>query len=150
MFRKLVTMFAAATFVTGVADAGSHDRPQGRHPRPAELVRGARNSSAHEGRVGRHERRAPARLPVERAGRRREPDGPEDPLGPARRARPSRSFGLAQTGVTDILVFQLPGLFTSWAKLDSARDAMKDEFDSASRPRASPSSAGATSAPPSR
>ena len=27
-------------------------------------------------------------------------------------------FGLAQTGVTDILVFQLPGLFTNWAKLD--------------------------------
>ena len=36
--------------------------------------------------------------------------------------------GLAQTGVTDILLFQLPGLFTSWQKLDAARDATKDEF----------------------
>jgi TRAP-type C4-dicarboxylate transport system substrate-binding protein len=37
-------------------------------------------------------------------------------------------LGLAHTGVTDILVFQLPGLFQNWAKLDAARDAMKDEF----------------------
>ena len=36
--------------------------------------------------------------------------------------------GLAQTGVTDILLFQLPGLFASWQKLDAARDATKDEF----------------------
>ena len=34
-------------------------------------------------------------------------------------------FGLAQTGVTDILLFQLPGLFSNWAKLDS--DARGDE-----------------------
>src|SRR5580700_3805503 len=38
------------------------------------------------------------------------------------------AIGLAQTGVTDILTFELPGLFTTWAKLDAARDAMKDEF----------------------
>jgi TRAP-type C4-dicarboxylate transport system substrate-binding protein len=39
------------------------------------------------------------------------------------------TLGLAQTGVTDVLLFQLPGLFTSWAKLDAARDALKDDFD---------------------
>jgi TRAP-type transport system periplasmic protein len=39
------------------------------------------------------------------------------------------ALGLAATGVTDILTLEMPGLFTSWAKLDSARDAMKDEFD---------------------
>jgi TRAP-type C4-dicarboxylate transport system substrate-binding protein len=39
------------------------------------------------------------------------------------------ALGLAQTGVTDVLLFQLPSLFTSWAKLDAARDALKDEFD---------------------
>ena len=38
------------------------------------------------------------------------------------------AYGLARAGVTDILLFQLPGLFTNWAKLDSARDALKDEF----------------------
>jgi TRAP-type C4-dicarboxylate transport system substrate-binding protein len=38
-------------------------------------------------------------------------------------------LGLAQTGVTDILVFELPGLFQNWAKLDQVRDAMKDEFN---------------------
>jgi TRAP-type C4-dicarboxylate transport system substrate-binding protein len=39
------------------------------------------------------------------------------------------ALGLAQTGVTDILLFQLPGLFNNWAKLDAARDALKDDFD---------------------
>jgi TRAP-type C4-dicarboxylate transport system substrate-binding protein len=39
------------------------------------------------------------------------------------------AIGLAQTGVTDILMFQLPGLFTNWGKLDAARNAMKDEFN---------------------
>jgi len=38
------------------------------------------------------------------------------------------ALGLAQTGVKDILLFQLPGLFQNWAKLDAARDATKDEF----------------------
>jgi TRAP-type C4-dicarboxylate transport system substrate-binding protein len=39
------------------------------------------------------------------------------------------ALGLAQTGVEDILLFDLPGLFTSWEKLDAARDALKDEFN---------------------
>ena len=38
-------------------------------------------------------------------------------------------LGLAQTGVADVLLFELPGLFTSWAKLDAARDALKPELD---------------------
>ncbi len=47
-----------------------------------------------------------------------------------------------------IHALQMPGLFTTWAKLDAARDAMKGEFEKgASRTPASPSSAGATSAP---
>jgi TRAP-type C4-dicarboxylate transport system substrate-binding protein len=37
-------------------------------------------------------------------------------------------LGLAQTGVTDVLLFGLPGLFTSWEKLDAARDAVKDDL----------------------
>ncbi|HZU83738.1 MAG TPA: TRAP transporter substrate-binding protein DctP [Polyangiaceae bacterium] len=39
------------------------------------------------------------------------------------------AIGLAQTGVTDVLLFQMPGLFANWAKLDATRAAMKDEFD---------------------
>jgi TRAP-type C4-dicarboxylate transport system substrate-binding protein len=39
------------------------------------------------------------------------------------------AIGLAQTGVTDVLLFQLPGLFANWGKLDAARNAMRDEFD---------------------
>ncbi len=39
------------------------------------------------------------------------------------------SVGLAQTGVTDVLAFQMPGLFSNWGKLDAARNAMKAEFD---------------------
>ncbi len=39
------------------------------------------------------------------------------------------ALGLAQTGVEDILLFDLPGLFTSWEKLDTARDALKDDFN---------------------
>ncbi|MGH7271292.1 MAG: TRAP transporter substrate-binding protein DctP [Polyangiaceae bacterium] len=38
-------------------------------------------------------------------------------------------LGLAQTGVTDVLLFGLPGLFTSWEKLDAARDAVKDDLE---------------------
>jgi TRAP-type C4-dicarboxylate transport system substrate-binding protein len=38
------------------------------------------------------------------------------------------AIGLAQTGVMDVLAFQLPGMFTSWAKMDHARDAVKDEL----------------------
>src|SRR5271165_4552231 len=39
------------------------------------------------------------------------------------------AIGLAQTGVTDALIFQMPGLFSNWGKLDLVRAAMKDEFD---------------------
>ena len=39
------------------------------------------------------------------------------------------AIGLAQTGVTDVLLFQMPGLFSNWGKLDAARNAMRDEFD---------------------
>jgi TRAP-type C4-dicarboxylate transport system substrate-binding protein len=39
------------------------------------------------------------------------------------------AVGLAQTGVTDVLIFQMPGLFANWGKLDSVRDAMKADFD---------------------
>jgi TRAP-type transport system periplasmic protein len=39
------------------------------------------------------------------------------------------AIGLAQTGVTDVLLFQMPGLFANWGKLDVARNAMKEEFD---------------------
>ena len=39
------------------------------------------------------------------------------------------SVGLAQTGVTDVLAFQMPGLFANWGKLDAARNAMKADFD---------------------
>jgi TRAP-type C4-dicarboxylate transport system substrate-binding protein len=41
------------------------------------------------------------------------------------------AVGLAQTGVTDVLLFQMPGLFSNWAKLDSVRNAMRPEFDQA-------------------
>src|SRR5580704_13185554 len=37
------------------------------------------------------------------------------------------AVGLSQTGVTDVLLFQMPGLFANWGKLDSARNALKDE-----------------------
>jgi TRAP-type C4-dicarboxylate transport system substrate-binding protein len=39
------------------------------------------------------------------------------------------AVGLGQTGVTDVLIFQLPGLFSTWSKLDLARDATKDELE---------------------
>jgi TRAP-type C4-dicarboxylate transport system substrate-binding protein len=39
------------------------------------------------------------------------------------------AVGLAQTGVTDVLIFQMPGLFANWGKLDAARNAMKADFD---------------------
>jgi TRAP-type C4-dicarboxylate transport system substrate-binding protein len=41
------------------------------------------------------------------------------------------AVGLSQTGVTDVLLFQMPGLFANWGKLDSARNALKDEFNKA-------------------
>ncbi len=39
------------------------------------------------------------------------------------------AVGLAQTGVTDALLFQMPGLFANWGKLDGARNAVKDELN---------------------
>ena len=39
------------------------------------------------------------------------------------------AVGLAQTGVTDVLLFQMPGLFANWGKLDAARNAMRADFD---------------------
>jgi TRAP-type C4-dicarboxylate transport system substrate-binding protein len=38
-------------------------------------------------------------------------------------------LGLAQTGVTDVLLFGLPGLFTSWEKLDAAREAVRADLE---------------------
>ena len=38
------------------------------------------------------------------------------------------AIGLGQTGVMDVLAFQLPGMFTTWAKLDHARDALQAEL----------------------
>jgi TRAP-type C4-dicarboxylate transport system substrate-binding protein len=38
------------------------------------------------------------------------------------------AIGLGQTGVMDVLAFQLPGLFTSWSKIDHARDVVRDEL----------------------
>jgi TRAP-type transport system periplasmic protein len=39
------------------------------------------------------------------------------------------AFGLAQTGVTDALIFNAPGLFANWAKLDLVRDALRDDLN---------------------
>jgi TRAP-type C4-dicarboxylate transport system substrate-binding protein len=39
------------------------------------------------------------------------------------------AVGVAQTGGTDALVFQMPGLFANWGKLDAARNAMKDDLN---------------------
>jgi len=41
------------------------------------------------------------------------------------------AVGLSQTGVTDVLLFQMPGLFANWGKLDNARNALKDDFNKA-------------------
>ncbi len=37
-------------------------------------------------------------------------------------------LGLAETGARDVMLFALPGLFTTWAKLDQVRDALKDDL----------------------
>jgi TRAP-type transport system periplasmic protein len=39
------------------------------------------------------------------------------------------SLGLAQTGVTDMLIFNAPGIFSTWAKLDAVRDALRADLD---------------------
>ncbi len=38
------------------------------------------------------------------------------------------AIGLGQTGVMDVLAFQLPGMFSNWAKLDRARESVRDEL----------------------
>jgi len=128
MFRKFVTVFAAAAFVTGVADvAGAtttlkvgtlapQDSSWGKEfKRLTKDVSDDTNGELQldfqwNGQAG------DENLMVQKIR-----SGQLD-------AAAVTVFGLAQTGVTDILVFQLPGLFSSWAKLDQTRDAMKDEF----------------------
>jgi TRAP-type C4-dicarboxylate transport system substrate-binding protein len=39
------------------------------------------------------------------------------------------SLGLAQTGVSDMLIFNAPGLFPNWAKLDAVRVALRTDLD---------------------
>jgi TRAP-type C4-dicarboxylate transport system substrate-binding protein len=39
------------------------------------------------------------------------------------------SLGLAQTGVTDMIIFSAPGVFANWAKLDTVRDALRGDLD---------------------
>ncbi len=39
------------------------------------------------------------------------------------------AFGLAQTGVTDVLIFNAPGLFANWGRLDVVRTALRDDLD---------------------
>jgi len=39
------------------------------------------------------------------------------------------ALGLAQTGVMNVLAFELPGLFQTWAQLDRARDAVKADLE---------------------
>ena len=55
------------------------------------------------------------------------------------------AIGLGQI-YKQVLVLQLPGLFTDWGKLDNARNQMKASFDAQFDRRASRFSAGATSA----
>src|ERR1700690_2431389 len=43
-------------------------------------------------------------------------------------AAAATAIGLAQTGVMNVLAFQLPGMFSNWAQLDRARDAVKDDL----------------------
>jgi TRAP-type C4-dicarboxylate transport system substrate-binding protein len=39
------------------------------------------------------------------------------------------AFGLAQTGVTDVLIFNAPGLFPNWTRLDVVRNALREDLD---------------------
>jgi TRAP-type C4-dicarboxylate transport system substrate-binding protein len=39
------------------------------------------------------------------------------------------TIGLAETGVTDTLIFQVPGLFSNWAKLDTVRNALTPDLN---------------------
>src|SRR5262249_23817058 len=129
MFRKVVTVFAAAAFVTGVAStAGAvttlkvgtlapQDSSWGKEFK--KLAKAVSDDSNGElqldfqwnGQAG------DENLMVQKVG-----SGELD-------AAAVTVFGLKETGVTDILLFQLPGLFQNWQKLDQTREAMKDEFN---------------------
>jgi len=128
MFRKVVTMFAAAAFVTGVTDvAGAatvlkfgtvapQDSSWGKEfKRFAKDVSDDTNGDLQLDFLW-NAQAGDENLMVQKI-RSGQLDGAAVTV-----------LGLAQTGVTDILLFQLPGLFTNWAKLDAARDALKDEF----------------------
>jgi TRAP-type transport system periplasmic protein len=129
MFRKFVTMFAAATFVTGVADVAG-----------AATVLKIGTLAPQESSWGKEFRRLAKDVSDDTNGELQldfqwnGQAGDENLMVQKIRsgqldAAAVTVFGLAQTGVTDILVFQLPGLFNSWAKLDSTREAMKEEFN---------------------
>ncbi len=129
MLRKFVTMFAAATFVTGVADVAG-----------AATVLKVGTLAPQESSWGKEFRRLSKDVSDDTNGELQldfqwnGQAGDENLMVQKIRsgqldAAAVTVFGLAQTGVTDILVFQLPGLFNSWAKLDQTREAMKDEFN---------------------
>jgi len=129
MFRKVLMMFVAVAFVSGVTDvAGAvttlkvgtvapQDSPWGKEFKKfAKIVSDDSNGELQldfqwNGQAG------DENLMVQKIR-----SGQLD-------AAAITAVGLAQTGVTDILIFLLPGLFQNWAKLDAARDAMKDEFN---------------------
>jgi TRAP-type transport system periplasmic protein len=128
MFRKFVTMFAAATFVTGVADvAGATTVLKIGTLAPQESSWG--KEFKHLAKDVSDDTNGELVLDFQWNGT----AGDENLMVQKIRsgqldAAAVTVFGLAQTGVTDILLFQLPGLFPNWGKLDSTRDAMKDEF----------------------
>jgi TRAP-type C4-dicarboxylate transport system substrate-binding protein len=39
------------------------------------------------------------------------------------------ALGLAQTGVTDVLLFNAPGVFSTWNQLDQVRNALRDDLE---------------------
>jgi TRAP-type C4-dicarboxylate transport system substrate-binding protein len=128
MFRKCVMMFAAASLVTGVAGAAGavttlkigtvapQDSSWGK-----EFKRLAKEVSDDTGGDLVLDFQWNAQAGDENLMVQKIRSGQLD-------AAAVTVFGLAQTGVTDIMIFQLPGLFSSWAKLDTVRDAMKDDF----------------------
>jgi TRAP-type C4-dicarboxylate transport system substrate-binding protein len=129
MFRKVVTMFAAATFVTGVADVAG-----------AATVLKIGTLAPQESSWGKEFKRLSKDVSDDTNGELQldfqwnGQAGDENLMVQKIRsgqldAAAVTVFGLAQTGVTDILLFQLPGLFSNWAKLDSTREAMKDDFN---------------------
>jgi TRAP-type C4-dicarboxylate transport system substrate-binding protein len=129
MFRKFVTMFAAATFVTGVADVAS-----------AATVLKIGTLAPQESSWGKEFKRLAKDVSDDTNGELQldyqwnGQAGDENLMVQKIRsgqldAAAVTVFGLAQTGVTDILLFQIPGLFNNWAKLDSTREAMKEDFN---------------------